>query len=71
MKFTGADGRSETFDDGSAVHRVVPEFAAITAAIAAGDTALYEARLDQSLLAAHILTAARTAAGIRFPSDEI
>lgn len=70
VTFTAADGQTETFDDGSAAHRVLPEFAAITAAIAAGDTALYQERLAQSLEAARILTAARTAAGIRFPSDD-
>lgn len=69
VTLTLRDGTAETFDDGAAAHRVLPEFTAITAAITAGDTALYRQRFDQSLAAALVLTAARQSAGIRFPAQ--
>ncbi len=65
VTLTLRDGTAETFDDGSAAHRALAEFTAITAAIESGDTALYEQRLDQSLTAARILTEVRTAAGLQ------
>lgn len=70
VALTLRDGTAETFDDGLTDSRCTVEFAAITRAIAARDTAFYEACLAQSLAVMRVLTEARADAGLRFPAGE-
>lgn len=64
-----ADGTVETVDDGLAGDRLVTEFGAFVRAVAQDDRASAAAWLESSLAVSRVQTAARRAAGVRFPAD--
>ncbi|WP_263119471.1 Gfo/Idh/MocA family oxidoreductase [Cellulomonas sp. RIT-PI-Y] len=63
------DGTVETFDDGGAADRLAIEFRAFGSVIADDDRLTGAAWLADSLAVSRVQTAARLAAGIRFPAD--
>lgn len=64
------DGSEETFDDGMAKDRLIPEFKYFIQCINSADHAACMARLAESTAVSEVQTQARLAAGIIFPADE-
>jgi predicted dehydrogenase len=64
-----ADGTVETVDDGLAGDRLATEFRAFVRAVEDEGRAAAAAWLDRSVAVSRVQTAARLAAGIRFPAD--
>lgn len=64
------DGTVESYDDGSARIRAVPEFQAFCDAIARQDYGFCYELLEESLNVADVMTRARIQAGILFPCDK-
>lgn len=63
------DGTVETFDDGGAPDRLVTEFQEFIRVIEADDRATAARWLADSVAVSRVQTAARLAAGVRFPAD--
>lgn len=64
------DKSEETFDDGMAMNRLIPEFTYFCDCINRGDHEACMKQLDQSIAVSEVQTKARIEAGILFPADE-
>ncbi len=63
------DKSTETYDDGMAMERLIPEFTAFIDAVNRNDLKFCYEMLDKSLLVSKLQTKARLDAGIVFPCD--
>ena len=64
------DGTKESYDDGGAEARLIPEFTAFVNAINNKDLEFCYQQLDKSIAVSEIQTEARIGAGVHFPADD-
>ena len=64
------DGSEETYDDGMAMNRLIPEFKDFIKIINRNDHSACDAYLNKSVAVSRVQTRARVNAGILFPADK-